>query len=787
VIHKGQKTTWRLLLAALMVLVAVGGLFTAQPAAAAPTGDGIDIGNMGNTTEPAEGISPDGTTLCAVWSTFDQGDSNAVYVRLYNTATGAVSPSSAYQLSSAPTIGKAHCAIDGKGNVHAVWQECSGSCRIAYRMLPAGSNPASGWTSLYAVEYDRDGPDIDALYADANGQVWLAYRQYPGSFQVRNYANGSWSGATTISADGNAEKVRIGVDNAGFVSLTWRDGNNGAAYAYRDPSNGQFSSRFIIPGSNGAGISSLAVDRTNGDVHIAYSKNFTELHYVKGGRGGTNFSDRIIVQAAQATLQPRIAWSANGRIIIAFDNNNKASIDAITSEDRGGSLGAPVTIARPGGGAQAPWVVADTTGGAYILYAHTSGARVYLTTIAGTGGGTTTPPPATTTPPAISNVAATPKTLTSETISWTTDTSSSSRVFFSVSGVPVDTTCTTPSCTAGDATLTTTHEVTLRGLAPNTTYNYQVRATDGSGQTTLDAAVHTFTTSSLEIVGNNQTSDGKFSALVYAPAGANSFTWRAADGSASGTFRGTQTTKAQVVAFSGDLTPNGESTTPKTFSITVTNNTSNVPSTAATIQYNTAFRAPFSDVDVTSASPYAVAIYELQGRGIVKGSDGRFRPVDPVARAEAAAIVARSLTWIAEHGANSFSDLAAVDTELQNDVRVLADYGVARGFGDGTYQPTSSIAQAQIISLITRAMVAKGYWTLQNDNSSFPNVPASSGHRQDIITFDFYTKAFSTDPSFFSDSNYASPAERRFVARIVYEAVKWRENQATGASLYELP
>jgi len=786
VIRKGQKTTWRLLLAALMALVAAGGLFTAQPAAAAPTGEGIDIGNMGNTTQPAEGISPAGTTLCMVWSTFDLGDSNAVYVRLYNTTNGTISPSSPYQLATASDIGQAHCAIDGKGNVHVVWQEKgSDGQQIVYRMLPAGSDPASGWTSRYTVETNRDGPDIDALYADTNGQVWLAYRLYQGQFQVRSYTNGSWSGPQSVSADNSADKVRIGVDNAGFVSLTWRDGNNGAAYSFRDPSNGQFSNKYVIPGSNGAGISSLAVDRANGDVHIAYSKNFTELHYVKAGRGGTNFSDRIVATAANQTLQPRIAWSANGRIIIAFDNNNKASIDAIISENRGANWDSPATIASPSGGAQAPWVVADTAGGAYILYAHTGGARVYLTTIAGTGGGVGAPAPVTTNPPVISSVAATPTTLTSETITWTTDTASSSRVFFSVSGVPVDSTCTTVNCTAGDAAQTTTHSVTLRGLTPSQPYNYQVRSINAAGQTTLDPAVYTFTTNSLEIVGNGKTADGRFSALVYAPAGANSFVWATTDGSARGTFRGTQTTKAQVVAFSGDLTPNGESAGQKTFSVVVTNNASNVPSTTASIVYNTAFRAAFSDVDINSASPYAVAIYELQGRGIVQGSNGQFRPIEPIARAEAAAIVARSLTWISEHGANDFSDLAAVDAELQNDVRVLADYGVARGFGDGTYQPTNSIAQAQIVSLITRAMVAKGYWQYQNDDGSFPNVPASSGHRQDIITFNKYTNGALSQ--FFSDTNYANPAERRFVARVVYEAVKWRENQASGASIYELP
>ena len=183
-IHKGQKATWRLLLAALMALVVAGGLFTAQSAAAAPTGEGVNVGNMSNTAEPAAGISPDGLRVCTVWTTFDQNP-NGVYVRLYNTATGTFS-SSPTQLSTATNTGKAHCAIDGRGNVHAVWQECTGQCQIAYRMLPAGADPSNGWTGKYSIEYDRDGPDIDSLYADPNGQVWLAYRQYPGTFQVRS-------------------------------------------------------------------------------------------------------------------------------------------------------------------------------------------------------------------------------------------------------------------------------------------------------------------------------------------------------------------------------------------------------------------------------------------------------------------------------------------------------------------------------------------------------------------------------------------------------------------------
>ena len=43
---------------------------------------------------------------------------------------------------------------------------------------------------------------------------------------------------------------------------------------------------------------------------------------------------------------------------------------------------------------------------------------------------------------------------------------------------------------------------------------------------------------------------------------------------------------------------------------------------------------------------------------------------------------------------------------------------------------------AQVISFITRGMVARGYWQQRADDPTvYPNVPASSGHRADLATF----------------------------------------------------
>jgi len=69
-------------------------------------------------------------------------------------------------------------------------------------------------------------------------------------------------------------------------------------------------------------------------------------------------------------------------------------------------------------------------------------------------------------------------------------------------------------------------------------------------------------------------------------------------------------------------------------------------------------------------------------------------------------------------------------------VGTLAHYGVARGYQDGSYQPTGTVLYAQTISFISRAMVAKQLWTARDDNPAlYPNVPASSGHRADIATY----------------------------------------------------
>lgn len=790
---------WRVFLPMMVCLLVGGGLFTlpfAQPVAAANDGYSISNGE-GPNHRPSIAISPDSSKVCNVWTTFNNSP-NQTYVRIYSTATGAWSPDLSQSAVNVSRNGDgsaqgntARCAIDGAGRTHVVWVEYPDG-RVRYSMLPAGADAgnSNNWTSPIDVtsaagEGDGQNPDIVSIFADANGSVWLAYWSLNNNgVYVRNWVNGSgWSGATKVSASGG-KHPRIGADNQGYVHVIYQQSGAGMRYSYRDASTGQWNIDNAVPGAGGLiEQSGIAVDRDSGDVHIVFTvqlggdDNTRVVRYIKkSGRTGTNFNSQQDLTGQGNHVVARIAWSPSGKLTMVSDKRDSRTVTIATSNNNGASWSGASDLTSGNASQAWPSVAMDAAGNSYINY--WTGESINFVQLGSASNPGGSPGPAPVAKPTTTGVGQPlPNTLTSVTINWTTDVPSSSRVFFSTSGVNVDTGCTLAQCTAGDPELVTAHSVTLRNLAPGTTYNYQVRSTNSGGET-LDPTIRQFTTASVELVGNGQTANGKFSALVYIPAG---FTaeWKAG-GQQYTPVRGTTTQKAEVVAFSGDLPSNG----PGQYQIIVRyNGQDGQVATSRTINYNPNVPA-FSDVDQNSQSPYARAIYELRGRGIVQGSEGQFRPVDQIARAEASAIVVRALTWINESGANNFSDLATVDPELQNDVQILADYGVAQGFGDGTFQPTGSIGQAQIISLITRAMVAKGFWQYQNDDGSFPEVPPSSGHRVDIVTFNFYTRALT--PDFFSGSNYATAAERRFVARIVWEAVNWRETQVNGAAIYEV-
>ena len=128
--------------------------------------------------------------------------------------------------------------------------------------------------------------------------------------------------------------------------------------------------------------------------------------------------------------------------------------------------------------------------------------------------------------------------------------------------------------------------------------------------------------------------------------------------------------------------------------------------------------------------------------------------------------------WDLEGHDNPFPDRGAVDADLWRNVGTLAFYDVARGYSDGSFKPTNPVLHAQVISFITRAMVAKGYWQLRADDPAlYPNVPAGSGHRADLATYTFYAGAVpGTEPGA-AWAGWDRPSTRGWFARAEWQAL----------------
>jgi hypothetical protein len=184
-------------------------------------------------------------------------------------------------------------------------------------------------------------------------------------------------------------------------------------------------------------------------------------------------------------------------------------------------------------------------------------------------------------------------------------------------------------------------------------------------------------------------------------------------------------------------------------------------------------RPTFPDL---SGDASETAVVELAARGIVNGyADGRYGPADVVLRAQVAALLTRALGWSGESHPNNFTDQGVVDAELWRSVGTLAFYGVVQGYGDGTFGPTDPLLHAQAISVISRAMVARGYWVAAtaDDPAVYPNVPASSGHRLDLVTFVHNAGPIPDRPMIGNGpwADWASPASRGWFARVLWQAL----------------
>lgn len=110
--------------------------------------------------------------------------------------------------------------------------------------------------------------------------------------------------------------------------------------------------------------------------------------------------------------------------------------------------------------------------------------------------------------------------------------------------------------------------------------------------------------------------------------------------------------------------------------------------------------------DVSPSESYYEAINQLVEKGVVKGfSDGTFRPLKSVTRAEFATFLARALEL--PKAESSFKDVKK-DSPLYDGVSRSYKAGIIKGFSDGNFKGTKGVSREDMAVMIDRALKIKG-------------------------------------------------------------------------------
>lgn len=118
-----------------------------------------------------------------------------------------------------------------------------------------------------------------------------------------------------------------------------------------------------------------------------------------------------------------------------------------------------------------------------------------------------------------------------------------------------------------------------------------------------------------------------------------------------------------------------------------------------TASFTTGSKVQFLDIENHWAREF---IQKAAERGIMKGYvDGTFRPEQNITRAQAAAMLVRSLGLTTTSKA-PFTDIASYDAETQSEIAAAYAHGLVKGI-DGKFNPSQPITRAQLALMMNRA------------------------------------------------------------------------------------
>ena len=105
--------------------------------------------------------------------------------------------------------------------------------------------------------------------------------------------------------------------------------------------------------------------------------------------------------------------------------------------------------------------------------------------------------------------------------------------------------------------------------------------------------------------------------------------------------------------------------------------------------------------DISDDFPQKEVVDIMAETGILRGSEGNFRPYEPLSRAQMASIMTRALDL--QYNKDFYFFDIQPDFWNYSDISSLANSGITGGKGDGTFAPSEATTRAQFVTFLHRA------------------------------------------------------------------------------------
>jgi phosphatidylethanolamine-binding protein (PEBP) family uncharacterized protein len=304
-------------------------------------------------------------------------------------------------------------AVDGGGNIYAVWEDDNATNSNNSNILFSRSTDGGVTFSTPTNVSKSSGLSFSPRTAvDTNGGVNVVWVDNTPGHQTIFFSRSIDGGVTfstpvnTSNDPSDSANPQIAVDATGTISVVWENDtiNLGVFYAHSTDGGVSFSSPLpLTTNTSGSFGPQLAVD-ADGNICVVWEDDFSTLAHVSFSRSadkGATFSTPQLNLSKDSTgnsTAPMIALDGGGNINVVWvdDSPGYFAIFFTRSSDNGTTFSTAKGISNTSGNSANPQLAVDASGNVHVVWQHNT-PQVFNRDIffarSADGGATFTNPP----------------------------------------------------------------------------------------------------------------------------------------------------------------------------------------------------------------------------------------------------------------------------------------------------------------------------------------------------------------------------------------------------------